>query len=159
MNTKHSRSKTCGLFPVATGNTILVPVDFSQPSRKALRCACTLAANQKATLMVLHVVEAFHADMYMDTFNLQRERRRKARDQLRAMVADVVDRTVRLYAKVREGNPVDVITRFARACSATLIVLSTHGRTGLSRVLIGSVAERVVRHAPCSVLVVRPTRK
>lgn len=133
---------------------ILVPVDFSEPSVHALRYARELAVQHGASITVLHVVEPFHADMLMDTGDLQRERRRQAQDLLRALVAGEFG-AGKAKAELRAGHPVEVITRFARESKADLVVLATHGRTGVPRALIGSVAERVVRHASCPVLVVR----
>lgn len=133
---------------------ILVPVDFSEPSLHALRKARDLAAQHHASLTLLHVVEPFHADMLMDTGNLQRARRQQALAELRALVAREFP-AGRVKAELRPGHPVEAITRVARESAADLIVLSTRGRTSLPRALIGSVAERVVRHAPCPVLTVR----
>ena len=155
MKTKQSRSKVANPAPELCVNRILVPVDFSGPSLAAMSYAHSLAALHDASLTVLHVVEPFHADMLMDTTAIQREQRTAAFKQLRALVAREFPAGAKATAKLRTGHPVETITRFARESGADLIVLSTHGRTGLSRALMGSVAERVVRHAPCPVLVVR----
>jgi len=134
---------------------IVLATDFSGNSLNAFPIARSLANGFKPALTVLHVVEPFHADMLMDTGNLQRERRRQALEQLRELAAREFTGGAGAKTELRAGHPVEAITRFARESGADLIILATHGRTGLRRALIGSVAERVVRHAPCPVLVVR----
>lgn len=140
--------------PVSIQRMVLA-TDFSKNSLKAFPLAQAVAIGFGSSLTVLHVVEPFHADWHMDTGDLQRERRQQAQEQLRTLVAREFAGPVKAKAELRAGHPVEAITRFARESGADLIVLATLGRTGLRRALIGSVAERVVRHAPCPVLVVR----
>jgi nucleotide-binding universal stress UspA family protein len=135
-------------------NKILFPTDFSTPSDAAFAHAVTLARANKATLVVLHVVEppaAYGAgEMYYgvpdpDTHQLER------------MLADIVpnDKSIPCEHRLFIGEPAEVILRFARDEAVDMIVMSTHGRTGLSRVLMGSVAEAVVRRAACPVSTVK----
>lgn len=133
---------------------ILVPVDFSDQSLNALRTARMLAGDDASRLCVLHVAEPLHVDWHADTSAIQREAHKVVREVLAKFVrAEFGEAAPK--ALFRPGNPVDVILKQAATMKADLIVLGTQGRTGLPRALIGSVAERVVRHAPCPVLVVR----
>jgi nucleotide-binding universal stress UspA family protein len=135
--------------------SILVPVDFSESSLAALAHALSLARQHKAQLTLLHVIEPFHADMFLDTAQVQRAARAAAHEQL-GTLADATKRAwPRTGRELRTGHPVTVITALAKRTNADLVIVGTHGRTGLKRAFLGSVAERVVRHAPCSVLVVR----
>jgi nucleotide-binding universal stress UspA family protein len=140
--------------PKAAWSKILVPTDFSPPSLEALRYARELARERNARLILLHVVEPFHPDWRMDTTTLQRA----ARDQARHRLDELVSRELpgaSAVAEVRAGHPVEQINAVAGKHRADVIVIATHGRTGLQHALLGSVAERVVRHAPCPVLVLR----
>jgi universal stress protein A len=145
---------------------ILVPVDFSEPSRKALEYGATLARTFGAALDVLHVWEvptfvpagsivgvAAASGGDVSLIDLVRK---GAEDALNRFVAESAEHgiTVR-FARTEPGAPAHKIADFAGAGGYDLIVIGTHGRTGLSRVLLGSVAENVVRHAPCPVLAVR----
>jgi nucleotide-binding universal stress UspA family protein len=141
---------------------ILVPFDFSAPATAALRVAADLAARHRGRLHVLHAITpftpvgAFPAAEEMAWVPpadlITRERRR--------LVA-IVARTLGRRARVRTTTEVEIGDPFQRILDATrradLIVMATAGRTGLSRLLIGSVAEKVVRHSPVPVLTVRPT--
>ena len=137
---------------------ILVTTDLSSASRVAIPYAAELAGRLGWEITLLHVVEPFHADIHMDTSKLQQERRQKAREQLNALVQRELVGCPKVKAKLRAGHAVTTITRFAQSSATDLIVLASHGRTGICRALIGSVAERVVRDAPCPVLVVRAKR-
>jgi len=134
---------------------ILVPVDFSKPSLDAVSYALGVARQAGAQIVLLHVVEPLHAGMLMDTTDLQREIRRAAHERLNKLVAATREALPGVTGKLRPGSAVAEIISFARRAGAELIVMGTHGRTGWRRGFIGSVAERVVRHAPCPVLVIR----
>ncbi len=135
--------------------SILVPVDFSKPSLDALPHALALARKYEAQLTLLHVIEPLHPDMLIDTTQSQRDARVTAHERL-AKLADATKKAwPRTGRELRTGHPVDTITALAKRTNADLIVMGTHGRTGIKRALIGSVAERVLQHAPCPVLVVR----
>lgn len=133
---------------------ILIPVDFSDQSLDALRTARMLPGDDASRLCVLHVAEPLHVDWRADTTAIQKEAHKVVRGVLakfvRAEFGDEGPKTLFI-----DGKPVDVIVKHATTMKADLIVLGTQGRTGIPRALIGSVAERVVRHAPCPVLVVR----
>jgi nucleotide-binding universal stress UspA family protein len=141
---------------------ILVPVDFSAPSDRALRYATTLADRFGATIELLHVVEdpfvsgAWNAEVYVpNVAELLNRLIVTAREQLEESKALVADKGIGVDTTVITGRPAQSIVDHAATERFDLIVLGTHGRTGLSHALLGSVAERVVRKAPCPVLTVR----
>src|SRR5262249_25207246 len=141
---------------------ILVATDFSEPSEAALMYGRELARTFNASLTVLHVVENVGARGYgADGFvfidpSWQREVEAAARQQLDAIVS-IEDRAVlRAETVVRASNATALaIVDFAKEARIDLIVMGTHGRGGMAHLLMGSVAERVVRVAPCPVLTVR----
>lgn len=135
--------------------SILVPVDFSESSLAALRHALALARQNKAQLTLLHVLEPFHANMLIDTTQTQRDARVAAHERLTGLADGTKKVWPRTGRELRTGHPVTTITALAKRTNADIIVMGTHGHTGLKHAMLGSVAERVVRHAPCSVLVVR----
>lgn len=140
---------------------ILLPTDFSNYSATATKYACELATKFDAELHFLHTLElhltstpAFGMGLALPTYINES---RAAAEKSLAGVLDpqwLTGRTV--IQAVVEGSPKVEIIRYARAKEIDLIVLSTHGRTGLAHVIIGSVAESIVRTAPCPVLTVRP---
>ena len=141
---------------------ILFPTDFSENSKHALRYACELAHQFQAELHVLSVVQDIalvlpeSGAMYsLPPINMD-EAVKSAEEALRGVIPPdwAKEHTVVLTACT--GAPFLEILRYAKEKEVDLIVLGTHGRTGLSHVLLGSVAERVVRSAPCPVLTVRP---
>jgi universal stress protein A len=141
---------------------ILVPIDFSPPSIKALRYAVGFAEQMGATIYLVHVLEepAFIHDI--ETFPLaipKRELVHGARGELLKLAKSQIDGLVPVKTRVRTGKPFREIVALARQTASDLIIIATHGRTGLSRMLLGSTAELVVRHAPCPVFVIRDREK
>ena len=139
--------------------SILVPIDFSPESEKALAYAAPLARHFVAKLKLLHVVEPVPTPDFSGAFPLAMENQQVAancQDLLRRAIKDLniepelVEKTL-----VRYGRAFHEITDAARSLKSDLVIISTHGHTGLKRVLLGSTTERVVRHAPCPALVVR----
>lgn len=138
--------------------TILVPVDFSERSRAASNYAATLAQDFGGSLVVLHVLDPLLAAGRLESTRLRQLKtsaRKEAEEQLQALSRELVQSGVRTELFIRRGPAPDIIVAFAVAKKADLIIMGSQGRTGLKRLLIGSVAERVVRHASCPVLVVR----
>lgn len=139
--------------------TILHPTDFSECSGYALSVAADLAKLNKASLLVLHVVESLGPENA--TFGEVAESLQPAGydqrllDDLRQVRPDVPPE-IHVEHLLAEGEPSAAIERIAAERQCDLIVMGTHGHRGLSRLLLGSVAERVVRRANCSVLVVKP---
>jgi universal stress protein A len=135
---------------------ILAPTDFSDPSAAALEYAAALAQKLGAHLIVTHVVEPITGgDVYgwAEAVSLRAEMKRDARRRIAALVATLSKQGVRNRGLMMEGSVAQSILEAAK--SADLIVMGTHGRTGVSRLLIGSIAEKVVRGARCPVLTVR----
>ncbi len=161
---------------------LLVPTDFSEPANSALRYAIEEAVLHHARLTLLHVLPAdTQTDVHYVTGApdpgpqggldllaggrvgrsapvsqpevVRRDRSAEAQTQLRDLVANAFQGPWEV--EVALGPPADTIVRVAQERGADLIVMSTHGRTGLQHVLLGSVAEKVVRLAPCPVLTVK----
>lgn len=138
---------------------ILVPTDFSDCSKKALQYALPLAKEHDAAITLLNVVPTpcYPADGYggIDYASLEADMRASGDKELRALARSEVRGEVPVDTLVRDGSAATEITEIARSLPADLIIISTHGRTGLKHVFLGSVTEHIVRHAPCPVLVVR----
>ncbi|MCX6136285.1 MAG: universal stress protein [Ignavibacteriales bacterium] len=139
---------------------ILVPVDFSEHSKKALKYAIPFARQFSAALSVLYVVEPaiYPADLSFGQVglpNLEAELRSKGEEDLAELVADTVPDDLEVVPVIRTGLPFVEIISFARDEDVDLIVVATHGHTGVEHILFGSTAEKIVRKAPCPVLVVR----
>src|SRR5262245_5711295 len=133
--------------------TILHPTDFSERSEFAFRLAYALARDHGARLMVLHVVSP--AVLYGEGMVVlpPESYQQEAETKLRQLPTH--DPKVSVVHKVAEGDPTREILRVAQEAKCDLIVMGTHGWTGLGRILMGSVAEGVVRKAPCPVLTVK----
>ena len=140
------------MLPLAT---ILHPTDFSEHSEFAFRLACALARDYKARLVLLHVIPppmVIYAGgpVPAETWPSVEEVKEKL-TQLEGQAHHV-----RVESQVMEGDPVDMILRAAEETHSDVIVMGTHGRTALARLLLGSVAESVLRKAPCPVLTAKP---
>lgn len=134
-------------------NTILVPTDFSNASEEALRWATSLARDTGAKLVIAHVEEAPMA--YAGELPLTPDE--ATRDELRRSLAQTApaDSSVSYEHKLLVGEPATAIVDLAEREHADLIVMGSHGRKGITRLLMGSVAEAVVRKAKCPVLTVK----
>ena len=138
--------------------TIVVPTDFSSASDAALPHAAALAKQSGARLLILHVEEPPLAygggELYYGLPEPDSAR-------IAAMLEKVKpqDATVPFVHRLAMGDPASEVCRIAAEEKADMIVLGTHGRTGMFRLLMGSVAESILRHAPCPVLVYRETAK
>ena len=137
---------------------ILVPIDFSEPSKKALRYAICLAKQNGSKMTLVHVIEpapvypdaAYTLTVGADLLPTEAKKAfRKLNDE------EQIDQRLVVATIIRSGTAHQEITDAARELEADLIIIATNGYTGLAHVLLGSTTERVVRHAPCPVLVVR----
>lgn len=140
---------------------ILFPTDFSDYSATATIYACDLATKYDAELHVLHTLETHLSStpsfgMGLDLPRYVKESRAAAEKALTSVLDPQWSGSRAVVHAVVEGSPKVEIVRYARTHEIGLIVLSTHGRSGLAHVIMGSVAESVVRTAPCPVLTVRP---
>ena len=140
---------------------VLYASDFSAASRRAFGAAISIAKSLDAKLTIVYVlapVVPIIPDRYIDAATLDRldERaRRWSAQHLNRLAAQATKAGVRVTSLLREGDPVDQIVRAGRSTHADLIVVGTHGRRGLPKFFLGSVAERVVATAPCPVVTVR----
>jgi nucleotide-binding universal stress UspA family protein len=144
-------------LPVFKLKKILVPVDFSERSMRALQYALPLAEQFGAEVTLLHVVQAYLPVPEMSTMDvtLMQQQMREAGAQQLESLRKSVEAKVELRTVLKLGDPYFETIHAAKDLGVDLIILSTHGRTGLAHVFLGSTAERVVRHASCPVLVVR----
>ncbi len=140
---------------------ILHPSDFSTASRPAFEWAVGLVKSNRARLTIVHVMSPIVpmvGEGYIPPHtwsDLQRQVRAHAQKQIDKLIAKARTAGVRATGLLLEGTPADRIARAARARRADLVVMGTHGRGGLAKLLLGSVAERVIAAAPCPVLTVR----
>ena len=159
MKRKTARSAAPSLTAPLRVKSILVPLDFSPPSKKALEYAVAAARQFNAKLTLLHVAEPIATPDFAGAFPLAMEDDKVmavAKHELESVLkAARVPRGMVEKILVRFGRSFHEITEAARTRKADLIIISTHGYTGLKHALLGSTTERVVRHAPCPVLVVR----
>lgn len=137
---------------------ILAPTDLSELSLAGVRYALNLARAVGAEVTVYHAIEIeelMHHDIPDLLNDVVKNNENAIKRFLQAQCTDLLP-GVEIHAKAELGTPDVNIVDEARNGNADLIVVSTHGRTGLSHILVGSVTERVVRHAPCPVLSIRP---
>ena len=135
---------------------LLVPVDFSDCSLEALRLGVQMlvtGSTEKLTLLV--AVERSYSGLRIQTDDLHAAMRGEAERHLKEWKEREAGDLEKVEARVVEGPPGHAICEAAREGGVDLIVIGSHGRTGLPRMLLGSTAEKVVRHAPCAVLVKR----
>lgn len=147
---------------MAITQSILVATDFSEPARYGIEKAAELARATGAKVTVCHVLDPSPLAPYGSRGDVgaQLSMEQDVEKAIHAALAEVVesyfaDAASTKTALILSANAADGICNYAAKEDVDLIVLSTHGRTGLAHLLIGSVAEKVVRHAPCPVLTVR----
>ncbi len=148
-------------MPTVSLKKILVPQDFSDYSLHAMRYAVTFAQLFKSELVVLHIVEpiVYPADFSFGQVSIpamEEEIRKHSEEQLNELVEKEIPDEIRATPIIRMGKPFIEIVEVAKIENADLIVISSHGRTGMDHVLFGSTADKVVRKAPCPVLTIRP---
>jgi universal stress protein A len=140
---------------------ILAPTDFSESSKQAVTCAYELAQTVEAKLVLLHVVEDLPSYIGFippgEAAMLLKDLERQAYLDLAAVLPAAEAARVEVARQVVVGSPSDEIVKVAAAEQVDLIVMATHGRTGFSHLFMGSMAERVVRTAPCPVMTFSPT--
>jgi nucleotide-binding universal stress UspA family protein len=140
---------------------ILVPTDFSEPSRSALRYGMAFAENFGAALHLLYVVEEPYllppgGEGYLPPADYPQQIEKVAREQMEQFIPADWRQKHGATLAFQHGTPFVEIVRYARREQIDLIVMGTHGRGAIAHMLLGSVAERVIRKAPCPVLTVRP---
>jgi nucleotide-binding universal stress UspA family protein len=141
---------------------VVVPVDFAYHTDKLVDYAAYLAGTFAAVTHYIHVVE-FYPGNSMTPLSYVREYEEKLLADVRARMSQLLqdnrERCKKCIGKVIVGDPVETIIDYARAQDADLIIMGTHGSKGLEKILLGSVAERVLKGAHCPVLIMNPFRK
>lgn len=142
---------------------ILVPVDFSENSQKILRSAAGFAAKFGAKMSVVFVVQSF--DDYsgffvphMSIMEFEEDMTRSASTKMQGFVAETLSGAEPCNPVILSGDVVEELNNFAAKQGVDLIIMGTHGYKGLEKILFGSVAEQVVKTAPCPVLTINPYR-
>jgi len=154
---------------------ILCPVDLSSFSLEALKLAVKMTDASGAALYLLHVIDNPFDELYMTSLTeaepallglyrsepLKRAKILRATENhsevlLKQFAHPWISSLPKVRYRIESGDPFEAILDTADAIRADLIVLATHGRTGIKRLIIGNVAEKVVRHAPCPVLIIKP---
>jgi universal stress protein A len=140
---------------------ILVPIDFSVHSKNALKYAVPMAGQFRAALHLVYVVEPtiYPADLGFGQVVLpgvEEELRQKGAQELQALIEREIAGSVPATFAVRTGNPHHEILAEAEEQHVDLIIVATHGHSGVEHMLFGSTADRIVHHAPCPVLTIRP---
>jgi nucleotide-binding universal stress UspA family protein len=149
--------------PIELGR-ILVPIDFSEHCKKALAYAIPFAQQFKASIDLLYVVEpaVYPADFSFGQVgfpSVEDELRQRGAEELESLIRNDIGTRVQARCIVRTGKAFNEIGQHAKEESVDLIIIATHGHSGMEHVLFGSTAEKVVRYAPCPVLVVRVDEK
>lgn len=138
---------------------ILCPVDYSNCSINALTYAAKLAIKDAARLHLMYVKDEHITDYgglkFDAEFNHAEETVTGIEQKLRSSIPEEIGRRINVEILIRTGVPFEEILKAARDMEADLIVMGTHGRTGITHMVIGSVAEKVIRNAPCPVLCIR----
>lgn len=139
---------------------ILVPIDFSDYSKNALHYAVQFAKNFNAKLYLIYVVEPmiYPADFSMGQVaipSMDADLQNRAEEELKNLAGNYVESSLQLETIIKTGKPFVEINETAKEIDADLIIMATHGHTGVEHLLFGSTAEKVVRKAPCPVLTLR----
>ncbi|MBE0643573.1 MAG: universal stress protein [Bacteroidetes bacterium] len=139
---------------------IVVPIDFSEYSKKAFRYAIDFAKTFNAEMILVYVVEPiiYPADFSFGQValpSIERELHDRSLEQLNALIQTEVPEGITARSVIRSGKPFVEIIQLAKEEKAELIIIATHGHSGIEHVLFGSTAEKVVRKAPCPVLSLR----
>ncbi len=141
-------------------NRILVPIDFSEHSKRALKYAIPFAQQFIASIDLIYVVEPtiYPADFSFGQAgfpNVEEELRASGSNELDTLIKKEIAGRVPANKVIRTGKPSYEIIQYAREAKMDLIIIATHGHSGMEQILFGSTTEKVVRKAPCPVLVVR----
>lgn len=139
---------------------VMVPIDFSDYSRNALLYSVDFARHFNAELVLIYVVEPiiYPPDFSMGQVALptiDQEMDTRAREELEQLTEEIIPKEIKTTIIVRAGKPFIEIIETAQDEDVDLVIISTHGRTGMEHILFGSTAEKVVRKSPCPVLTLR----
>ncbi len=139
---------------------ILLPTDYSDTSKKAIPWAVSLAENHDAELILFHAIEEnippqYYAAGITSIFELDRELKKRASKALDIFMEEIKGKKLKTKKVVVEGKSDEEIVKYAKENNIDLVVLASHGHSGIERVLLGSTTERVIRKAPCPVLTIK----
>jgi universal stress protein A len=142
---------------------VLTTTDLSPESFSAVQYAAHLAEGQGAKLSIIHVVHSIslaYTDFVppVDMVNVEQAIEKAARERLEHWVHRHIKRPAKVELVLAKGVVDEAICKHAEKAKASVIVIATHGRKGLGHLVLGSVAERVARNAPCPVLVIKPPK-
>ncbi len=142
-------------------HAILCPVDFSDASRKAVQYAKEFASSMGSRVHLLNVVEPrpMAVDITMNYIPLEEDLEKAAKEDLQLVLQEFQQAGLKVESSIEIGNPSDVILDKSRELDVNLVIMGSHGKKGLSRLIMGSVAETVVRKANCPVLIVKAEEK
>ena len=138
---------------------IIVPIDFDKHTEKLARFSVEMAKKLDATPLFFHVSESFEGYIGFDhpaMEEIDKELRLHAEQKMKTLLETLGSECSTCSGKVVNGDVVDEITELAKTEKAGLIIIGTHGARGIEKILMGSVAERVVHQAPCPVLLFNP---
>jgi len=140
-----------------TIKSILCPMDFSEASKNAYRYACEFAKSMGAKVLLLNVIEPrpIAADMTLNYIPLEEDLAAAAKEDFVPMIEQCKSAGLDVSADVMIGVPAEVILQQSVDLDVNLVIMGSHGKTGLSRLLMGSVAEAIVRKAHVPVLIVK----
>jgi len=150
-----SHSRLPAEYAVRMYNQIVLPTDGSPGSQAAVDHAVHLARQNDATLHLIHVTDVSELDDLADGPNGVAEMDDEARAVLDPVLEVAEEAGVETVMRSVEGTPHEEVIEFVETNDIDLVVMGTHGKTGLSRVLLGSTAEKIVRHSPAPVLTAR----
>ena len=140
-------------------NSIIVPVDFSGITTKLVEYAVNIASKLSGVIHFVHAVHFYAGDTMIGLPYAQEceaKLIKDAEERMANLIVDNKERCTHCTGEVVIGDPVERIIEFARAKESDLIIISTHGAKGLEKILLGSVAERVLKRAHCPVLFMNP---
>lgn len=141
-------------------NRILVPIDFSDYSKNALRYAVQFAKQFNSSMYLIYVIEPiiYPADFSMGQVaipSMDADIQSRAEEELKNLAKNFIDPSIKVETIIKTGKPFVEINETAKEKDIDLIIIATHGHTGVEHLLFGSTAEKVVRKAPCPVLTLR----
>lgn len=143
-----------------TVNNIIVPVDFGENTKKLVDFAVDMAAKFSAQVHFIHVSSAHQGyDMMLGITSFKKVEKglmEASEEKMQNLVADYAAQCAGCSGKVVSGDIVDEIIAYTTAEKGDLLVVATHGSKGLEKILLGSIAERVIKRAPCPVLSLNP---
>lgn len=142
---------------------LLTPIDFSESSKQAVHYAVEFARSFKAEIHLLNIIEPvmYPAEMFgqVGMVDVESVMEKSANEEMQAWKASLIPEGVAMVAATQHGRPFAEIISYATEHEIDLIIIGTHGRSGIDHFLLGSTAEKVIRKAPCPVLTVRPKER